>query len=140
MQYLKIFLLSLAAFALFDFVWLGLLSPKFYDEQFGGLALRDGAGKIKFRWEFAIGAYLLLALGIAVFIIPLFAGQPITWKVFAVGALFGLIVYGVYDFTNAATLAHWGWKLLLVDTLWGMFAYGGSSLIVAIICKKMGII
>lgn len=140
MQYLKIFLLALVVFAFFDFIWLGLLSPKFYDAQFGGLALRDNNGKMMFRWEFAVGAYLLLALGVAIFIVPQFLGQPIDWKVFAYGALFGLVVYGVYDFSNGATLSHWGWTILIVDTLWGMFAYGSTGLIVALMCRRLGII
>jgi uncharacterized membrane protein len=38
------------------------------------------------------------------------------------GALFGLIVYGVYDFTNLATLRHYPVQLAVVDVAWGTLA------------------
>ena len=41
---------------------------------------------------------------------------------YACGALFGLVVYGVYDFTNYATLRHWPFALTLVDVAWGTLA------------------
>ena len=38
------------------------------------------------------------------------------------GALFGFLVYGVYDFTNFSTLRQWPFVLTLVDTAWGTLA------------------
>jgi uncharacterized membrane protein len=40
----------------------------------------------------------------------------------AYGALLGFVVYGVYDFTNLATLRHYPVKLAIVDVAWGTFA------------------
>ena len=40
----------------------------------------------------------------------------------AYGALFGLVVYGVYDFTNYSTLRQWPFVLTLADVAWGAAA------------------
>jgi uncharacterized membrane protein len=40
----------------------------------------------------------------------------------AFGALFGRVVYGVYDFTNYSTLPQWPFVLTLADVGWGMCA------------------
>ena len=33
--------------------------------------------------------------------------------------LLGIVIYGVYDATNMATIAKWTWKTVIMDTLWG---------------------
>ena len=38
------------------------------------------------------------------------------------GAGLGLVVYGVYDLTNLATLRGWSPALAIVDILWGASA------------------
>ena len=37
------------------------------------------------------------------------------------GAGLGLLAYGTYEFTNWSTVAAWTPKLVLFDTMWGMF-------------------
>ena len=43
------------------------------------------------------------------------------------GALFGLVAYGTYDLTNAATLKGWSLTVTVVDMLWGSLLTGLSS-------------
>lgn len=33
--------------------------------------------------------------------------------------LYGICIYGVYDFTNLAVFSRYDWKIALADTLWG---------------------
>ena len=33
--------------------------------------------------------------------------------------LFGIVIYGVYEFTNYAILKQWKWEVVVMDTLWG---------------------
>jgi uncharacterized membrane protein len=33
--------------------------------------------------------------------------------------LYGVCIYGVYDFTNHAVLENYDWKFAIADTLWG---------------------
>jgi len=58
-----------------------------------------------------IVAYLLLAYGLYIFAIK-------TKSVYN-GALFGLVVYGVYNFTNLAVIAKYGLQHSIIDTAWG---------------------
>ena len=59
----------------------------------------------------AIVAYLLLAYGLYIF--------AIKNKSIFNGALFGLVVYGVYNFTNLAVIARYGLIQSVIDTVWG---------------------
>ena len=47
-----------------------------------------------------------------------------------VGALLGLVVYGLYNYTNLAILDKWSSTLSIVDTLWGGVIFGLTTLIV----------
>ena len=46
------------------------------------------------------------------------------------GALFGLVVYGVYDFTNYSTLRQWPFVLTLADVAWGVVACATAAMVV----------
>ena len=63
--------------------------------------------------------YVLLGTGIALFVIPRASTVSLAA---AYGALFGLVVYGVYDFTNYSTLRQWPFVLTLADVAWGAAA------------------
>ena len=51
------------------------------------------------------------------------------------GALFGVVVYGVYDFTNYSTLRQWPFALTLVDVAWGAVASAAASVAVRIVAR-----
>ena len=51
------------------------------------------------------------------------------------GALFGLVVYGVYDFTNYSTLRQWPFVLTLADVAWGAVASAACAAIVRIAAR-----
>lgn len=109
---------ALLGFGLLDGLWLGIVMKGFYRDHLAPIArMHDGA--IAPVWPAAIAVYLLLAVGIGVFVIP----RSGDWIGAALGgALFGVVVYGVYDFTNYATLAHYPLVLALVDIGWGTAA------------------
>ena len=60
----------------------------------------------------AAATYVFLIFGLNYFIIR--PGRS-AWDAF----LLGLVVYGVYDFTNLALLSKWQLVTALTDTLWG---------------------
>ena len=68
------------------------------------------------NWYAAILFYLIHALGIVVFAVPL-AGSWVSAVLY--GALFGFCVYAAYDLTNLATLRGWPLTVSLVDLAWG---------------------
>jgi uncharacterized membrane protein len=51
------------------------------------------------------------------------------------GGLFGLVVYGVYDFTNYSTLRQWPFALTLVDVAWGVVASAACSAVVRSVAR-----
>lgn len=51
--------------------------------------------------------------------------------------LFGLVIYGVYETTNYATLKNWSIKFLIGDTLWGAFLMGATTYLTYKIMPKL---
>ena len=87
--------------------------------QVQGTAIQ--ASLFKQRWWGGLIAWGLLALGIVVFVLPLAHKSLI--KLVAYGALYGLIVYSVFNWTNFAMFKNYNnWKVIMPDILWGIFA------------------
>lgn len=125
MRELKLYLIAVPVMLVLDFVWIGLLMKGFYSEQLGELARRSG-GSLAPRWIPAILVYIMIPAGIVLFVhTRSYAGS--LGLDFAWGALFGLILYGVYDLTNLATLEQWRLTMTLVDMAWGSFLCGVTS-------------
>jgi uncharacterized membrane protein len=118
--YVKVFFCTMAILAAIDFIWLGLVANRLYSSQLGNMA---------FRWPAAAMVYILLPLGLVLFILPKL-GTGLRAKSLLWGALFGLVVYGVYDLTNLALLPQWSPMMTIIDILWGMFLYAIVSLII----------
>ena len=53
----------------------------------------------------------------------------------ALGAVLGLVIYGVYDFTNYATLRDWPLTLVFVDVAWGAVICGATAWITATLTR-----
>ncbi len=122
----KAYLLLLPIFAVIDLTYLGFIMAWFYDQELGTLARRSGESLAP-RWIAAAIVYLLIPAGIVLFVRPqLASGEPIA-KALLWGGLYGLVVYGVYDFTNRATLDKWSLRLTLADTAWGIVLCATSA-------------
>ncbi len=124
----------MAVFAFLDFIWLGYVMSAKYKEWFGPLARLNADGSLNVNFVAAVFVYVLLAAAIVFFVLPRTAGHG-QGQVFLYGALMGLIIYGVYDLTNAATLARWPLALILADTAWGTFATGMTAYVVSYLSK-----
>ncbi len=129
MKNAKLFVLAMVVFAFLDSIWLGYVVSNLYADWLGPLARLNADGSFNINFVAAIGVYILLAASIVFFVIPRAAGgEPL--KVFAFGALMGLIIYGVYDLTNAATLTSWPLVLIIADVAWGTIATALTALVV----------
>ena len=128
MKLYLVFLITLGIILILDFLWLGVISSKFYKKEFGDLM------RPNFNYIAAIFVYICLALGITIFVFNNNFSTNLYLTVF-LGALFGLIVYGVYDLTNFAVIKDYSLKLLVVDMVWGTFLCGFVSLLVKLITK-----
>jgi uncharacterized membrane protein len=119
------------AFMVLDAVWLGLLMKNFYREQLAPI-VRLADGGIAPNWPAALVVYAMLGTGIALFVMPRAATVS---QAAAYGALFGLVVYGVYDFTNYSTLRQWPFVLTLADVAWGTAATAAAAAVVRIVAR-----
>lgn len=128
-QTIKFAALGAAAFMVLDGLWLGLLMKNFYRDQLAPI-VRLANGGIAPNWPAAVIVYVLLGTGIALFVIPHASTVPLAA---ARGALFGLVVYGVYDFTNYSTLQQWPLVLALADVAWGVVASAACAAAVQVV-------
>jgi len=71
-------------------------------------------------------AWFLIALGVSIIIVPLSKNKIDSFKN---GAIFGLVLYGVYDFTNYAIIKGWTIEMVLFDVLWGIILCGTISVV-----------
>jgi len=113
-------LIALFLIITIDFIWLGLISKKIYKKEIGKFY------KKKFNLWAALILYFLLAVGV-VFIVLNNNYSTTLSSTLLVGALFGLIVYGVYDLTNFAMMKNWPLKIVFIDMIWGTFLLGLTS-------------
>ncbi len=132
----KLFLLIAPLVVVIDLVWLGLLMKPFYESQIGELARRNGAALAP-RWPAAIMVYLLIPAGIVLFVRPAMGSNASLWQAFAWGAVFGLVLYGVYDCTNRSVLEKWPLKLTIVDIVWGCTLCGMGSFAMRLVEKLL---
>jgi uncharacterized membrane protein len=117
---------GILGFVLLDGVWLGLLMKNFYRDQLAPIA-RLANGGFAPNWPAALAVYVFLGAGIALFVAPRATSLA---SAAGYGALFGLVVYGVYDFTNYSTLRQWPFVLTLIDVAWGAAASACAAMAV----------
>jgi uncharacterized membrane protein len=119
------YLAALATLAVLDALWLGIVSRDFYKARLGQLLLDQP------NWPVAILFYLIHAVGIVVFPVPLAA----SWlSAVLYGALFGFVVYAAYDITNLATLRGWPMAVSVVDLAWGVVDLAWGAAVSAAAC------
>ncbi|KTD82193.1 DUF2177 family protein [Legionella waltersii] len=123
---LKLFLIAFVVFIITDMIWLGFIAKNLYFQHYGPwLNLVDG--QLKPLWWATLLVYLLFALSVIVFVIPL-AHHSLYWAAFY-GAALGGVIYGVYDFTCLAIFKDFPIGMGLLDWFWGIFLCSWSSLL-----------
>ena len=118
-----VFAVILVLLLVCDFIWFQFSLETVYKPVLGDFTVRY-AGTI---------AWALLAIGINTFAVSTAKDEK---EAALKGALFGLVVYGVYNGTNYATIPTWTSKIWLLDNLWGVFVCALVSYISFLIFKK----
>jgi uncharacterized membrane protein len=136
MQGWKVFAVLLPIFLAIDLLWLGVVMKGFYSAELGELARRQGTALAP-RWGAALLVYLLIPAGLVLFVRPALGGDVALGQVFAFGALYGLVLYGVYDLTNLAVLDKWTVRMTVADIAWGCVLCGTSSVIMRAIERRL---
>ena len=120
-----------------DFLWLGLVMKDFYQQELRGL-IRLGPAGFAPRLLPALLVYVLIPAGIFLFVGPRITSQASLPVAAGWGALFGLILYGVYDLTNLAILDTWVWTVTLADILWGCVLCAASAVCLTLVRRALG--
>jgi uncharacterized membrane protein len=132
MHTLKLFAALAPITLLVDLLWIGVLMKSFYLRELGEIARREGGGLAP-RWGAVVLVYLVIPAGLVLFVRPVVADEGRLIVALLRGALFGFILYGVYDFTNLATLEKWTVRMTLVDVAWGTTLCGSMSVVMILI-------
>jgi uncharacterized membrane protein len=83
-------------------------------------------GNTDFKLQYGLLAWFLMTIGLYFIIMPLSHDYK---SAMAYGALFGLVLYGVYDFTNLATINNWSTQFAIMDITWGTTLCSVTSLL-----------
>lgn len=123
----KNWFIALIVFGIVDYVYLKFIGAP----MFSKMILKIQNSKMVVRFFPALLAYLLLGFSVAYFVLPKISKRNTLRDSIIHGGLLGLVVYGVYDMTNLATIKHWNPKIALIDTIWGFTVYTLVSYITA---------
>ena len=117
-------------FLVLDGGWLAVAGPRLYRPELGSL-LAD-----KVRIAPALVFYLMYVAGLVYFaVLP---GAAAGWRAALVpGVVLGVLAYGTYDLTCAATMARWSTKVTVADMIWGGVASGAAATIGALVTRAL---
>lgn len=116
-----------------DMIWIGFVMKSFYVRNMSEVGNVVGDSISPVYWSAGV-VYLLLAIGIVYFVLPGTEAMDYL-SIFVRGALLGLVIYGVYDFTNHSTLKSWPTVLAATDAVWGAFVCGAASVAASVSSK-----
>jgi len=117
MYFIKLFCSTFIVLLLIDISWVGLIAKNIYLENLSHL-LNYSNGAFSPNGYAAILVYVLVVVGIICFVLPQANGNYLRALIW--GAVFGLVIYGIYNFTNFATLTGWPLNLSFIDLAWGI--------------------
>lgn len=110
-----------------DLLWIGFVASGLYRNQIGHL-LNIVNGRMVVNVPAALATWAVIVTGVQLFVISRFSEEGSLALLMLWGALFGLIVYGVYDLTNYAVIKDWPLGVTVVDMAWGMILCSTTSL------------
>lgn len=108
-----------------DILWVTFVMRKAYKKQVRNIQGNQMRGRI----QFGILAYILMIIGLNMFVLPNIRKDNELLDSLKYGATFGLVVYGIYDSTSAAVFKKWDIGLATVDVVWGAFVFFISAYI-----------
>ncbi len=111
-----------------DLAWIGWLMAPFYQSRLRPL-LNFVNGSLQPRLIPVILTYVAMILLVTCIALPLAKAYGVSgWGAFGIGALLGILVYGLYNFTNLSLIKEWSDAVTIVDTLWGGVIFGTATL------------
>lgn len=126
--FLKLFIIALTVFLVFDIIWLVFVAKNFYKNQIGFLM------KEKINYLSAIIFYLIFIVSLVIFVIMPNIDENLV-KLILKASLFGLVTYATYDLTNFSTLKGFNIKVVLVDLSYGVIIANITAILTYLIYR-----
>ena len=127
---LQAYIVTLIVFVAIDMVWLMWVARSTYAAELGDLIRKQP------NIMAAVAFYLMFAAGLVFFaVMPgLKAGSLI--QGLALGAALGFVAYGTYDLTNLSVMNGFGFKIAMIDLVWGTCVSAITSVIACAIVSR----
>jgi len=127
---LKHRLISTFTLLVLDVLWISIIMGPRYHIMIKNIQNQ----KMETNILYAFIAYTLMVVGLNKFVLPMIDIKHITlYDCLSFGSVFGIVLYGVYDFTAGAVIDKWDMNLAIIDVLWGGFVYFMSCYILKFI-------
>ena len=91
-----------------------------YKKELGPLLRMSGTTLQPIIWP-ALIVYVAIPLGIMLFVLPRVSADSLIGSAFLWGALYGIVVYAIYDMTNYSLVRDWPLRVALIDICWAAF-------------------
>lgn len=115
---LKVFLFLPPLLLALDYLWIGILATDIYKRELGPFLRMSGNALQPILWA-ALIVYLAIPLGIVLFVLPKVSADNLISSALLWGAVYGLVVYTIYDMTNYSLVRDWPLRVAFLDILWG---------------------
>jgi uncharacterized membrane protein len=127
---LKHRLISTFTLLVLDVLWISIIMGPRYHIMIKNIQNK----KMETNILYAFIAYTLMVVGLNKFVLPMIDIKHVTlYNCLSFGLVFGIVLYGVYDFTAGAVIDKWDMNLAIIDVLWGGFVYFMSCYILKFI-------
>lgn len=126
-HFVLLWFLSFIILFLLDMAWFSVSMETVYRPLFMKIQKR-----IILRVWSGLVTWILLGLMIAILLTQMKYTHQWT-HAGLIGIVYGLIIYGVYNFTNYATLYNYNLRVVAIDTMWGGLVMGITSFLMAIL-------
>jgi len=95
---------------------------------------------VRFRmWPYGVLSYVVLFAAVWYFLVSDVMrqrrGMANVYNVISRATVLALAIYAIYNLTNAATLHNYDFDIVLLDTLWGVFAVNAVALIMWVLAR-----
>lgn len=138
MNVLHVSILSAIVLLVIDLIWI-LINKNKYLNMYAKVTKQ----RTEMNSAYGLIAYIIMTLSVFLFVVPgmhmsvIIHKEPLIWASIKHGLLFGFVIYGVYNFTNLATLgSSWNLGIAITDLVWGSSLYFIVALMAGYLIKK----
>ncbi len=102
-----------------DFMWIQLVMKDQYNKMIPDIQ----NDSMIVRILPTLLAYVVIILSVLLFSLPKISRETRLKDSLLYGGLLGMLMYGMFSFTNYAIISKWNMKVVLLDVVWGFILY-----------------